>query len=309
MRRSLWIVASALIALSIAEITARHEGFGKPLLYRAAPSGYELVPDQHVVRLGKTTTINAFGTRGANLAPQPTPGVWRIMVLGDSVANGGTQINDGQTLAAVASRQLKQFGCRNQILNASAGGWSLFDESAWLYHHGLLGAKTILWTINFADLDQPPNTSAILDSNPGFPSHRPVFGLQEILFRYALPRLGLSPATADNGSVVGYQFDDRTFSNVLQLVRRMKRELDAKGVRLIVVYHDGPGPMPERRQAAKRTLLEELARQGIPVIKTGLSTTQKPRDLFIDGIHPNAIGSTLVGQRIAIALQGQCPRS
>jgi hypothetical protein len=230
------------------------------------------------------------------------------MVLDDSVVNGGTQMNDGQTLTAVASRQLTQLGCRNQILNASAGGWSLFDESAWLHQHGLLGAKTVLWAINFADLDQPPNTSAILDSNPSFPSHRPAFGLQEILFRYALPRLGLSPATADNGSVIGSQFDDRTFSNVLQLVRRMKTELDQKAVRLIVIYHDGPALMPEKRQAAKRTLLEELARQGIPVIKTGLSTTQKPQDLFIDGIHPNARGDEQIGQNIAVALQDQCRR-
>ncbi len=309
MRRSLWIAVSAFIALVGAEIAARHEGFGTPLLYRAAPSGYELVPDQRVVRLGKTTTINAFGTRGANLAPQPPPGVWRIMVLGDSVANGGTQLNDGQTFAAVASRQLTSLGCRNEVLNASAGGWSLFDESAWLHQHGLLGAKTVLWTINFMDLDQLPSTSAILDNNPSFPSHRPTFGLQEVLFRYALPRLGLSAATADNGSVMDYRFDDRMFSNVLQLVSKMKTELDQKGARLIVIYHDGTAPTPQKRKAAERTLLEQLASQGIPVIQTGLSTRQKPQDLFIDGIHPNAIGAALVGQRIANALYGQCPRS
>jgi hypothetical protein len=286
----------------VAELAARHEGFGNPVLYRPAPSGYEPVPGQHVRRLGHEVTINAFGLRGPEIAPRPAPGVTRIMLLGDSVINGGTQLDDSQTISAVAGRALRQAGASTEVINASAGGWSLFDEVAWIHQHGLFGARVVVWTINFMDLDQAPDTAAIIDSNPSFPGHRPASALSEILFRYALPRLGLGPRAADNGSIMGGDFDTRQFAAVRALVRDQARAFASQGIPLIVVYHDGRAPMPPARLAAENTFLADLRAQHIPVVRTTLATAADPARLYIDGIHPNAVGAQIIGTQIATAV-------
>lgn len=303
------IAASFALLLGAAEIGSRQFGFGNPLLYRPASSGYEIAPKQHIVRLGRTTTINALGTRGSELKVRPDRETWRVLVLGDSVANGGALLDDEQTFPAVTSARLTQAGCRNEVVNASAGGWSLFDEAAWIHQHGLYGANLVVWTINFMDLDQPPSTSAILDNNPGFPSHRPVSGVGEIVFRYILPRIGLAPSAADNGSVMAGDFDSRQFAAVQKLVRQVDMDLARRGTRLIVLYHDGRAPMPPAREMAERQFLLDLAALDIPVIKTGLSALPDRNGYYIDGIHPNAMGDQIIGQTLANRILSFCPHN
>ncbi|KUR75524.1 hypothetical protein [Novosphingobium sp. Fuku2-ISO-50] len=308
MRAAMAIMAITAALLGAAEWLARCEGFGNPPLYRAAASGYELVPGQHLVRLGHPVAINSLGMRGSEVSPNPQPGLWRVMVLGDSVANGGVQLDDVQTFPAVTSRLLTNEGCRNEMLNASAGGWSLFDEIAWIHQHGLFGARTLVWVINFMDLDQPPSPSTILDHNASFPTHPPDTALGEILFRYALPRLGLRPSAADNGSIMGTQFSRKDFDSARALVTATKREMDRRGVRMIVLYHNGSAPMPETRKQAEALFLAQLHAEGIPVAKTELSQSPNAASLYLDGIHPNARGAALIGTQLASTLFRECPQ-
>jgi hypothetical protein len=304
-RNLIWATALLVILCCSAEIVAQREGFGHPVLYRAASSGYEPVPNQHLVRLGHAITVNNLGTRGADAALLPAPHVWRIMVLGDSVTNGGSQLSDAETFPAIASRRLAE-RCRNEILNASAGGWSLFDEVAWIRSHGVFGARTIVWTINYMDLDQPPSSSATLDRNPSFPTRPPLTGLGEIMHRYILPRLGLGPHTADNGSEMGGDFNADQFTKVRALVRSEKRELDRRGISLIVLYHDGSQPMPPVRAAAELKFLTDLRDQGVAVVRTPLGAAPDRAQLYLDGIHPTIKGAARIGGSLADALRRQC---
>jgi hypothetical protein len=307
--KSVAIVASlAVVGIAgCAELVARKEGFGAPLLYRAASSGYEIAPNQHVERLGKVMHINALGTRGGPITPFPTSDIWRVMVLGDSVANGGSQIDDAQTFPAIASRHLERNGCHNEILNASAGGWSLFDEIAWIHNHGMYGARTLVWTINSLDLDQQPSTAGLLDHNPSFPSHRPAMALSEIVFRYALPRMGLGASAADSGSVMDQQFAKGEFASVGQLVAATKREMDRYGVQLIVLFHDTLTPLSANRSIARAQFFEQLSADGIPLLKTGLAQRSDARIFYMDTIHPNVAGDAEIGSKLADSLQTQCP--
>jgi hypothetical protein len=307
-RKFSFILALLIGALLAAELSARYVGFGHPLLYRAAGSSYEMAPGQHIARLGHTETVDSLGLRGSEVAARPTPGIARIMVLGDSVANGGSRLDDDQTISAITSRRLTAQGCRNEILNASAGGWSLFEEVAWAKRHGLYGAGTVVWVINAMDLDQASGTTAVLDHNPAFPSHAPGSALGEILFRYGLPRLGLGPDTADNGSIMPGAFDDAEFKQTLALTRAFAADLHRQGVNLIVLYHDGQGANPPRRQAAEQEFLVDLTNAGIAVTRTRPAGTAANPALFLDGIHPNAAGAAKIGDHLADYLRAYCGR-
>lgn len=306
MRKFSLVLILFLGALLVAELLARYEGFANPLLYRVAGSSYELAPDQHVAMLGHSETIDSFGLRGPEVAARPTPGVTRIMVLGDSVANGGSHLDDSQTIPAVTSRKLTAQGCRNEILNASAGGWSLFDEVAWTRSHGLYGSRTVVWVINSMDLDEPAGNSTLLDHNPAFPTHAPLSALGEILFRYALPRLGIGPGTADNGSIMPGAFNEAIFKQTRALTRAFASDLHRQGVDLMVLYHDGVGSNPAPRQVAEQQFLADLSSAGITVVRTRPLEAAANPALFLDVIHPNAAGDALIGDHLAGYLRGYC---
>ena len=305
-----WLLACAAAATIVAgaEVGARQYGFGSPLLYRAASAGYEMVPNQKIERLGHVTTINNIGTRGENVSPMPTPGMFRVMVLGDSVANGGTMLNDAQVFAAVASRRMTAQGCHNEVMDAAAGGWSLLDEIAWVREHGLHGAQMVVWTINYMDLDQIESTSSLLDSNPSFPSKHPPFAIWEIATRYALPRLGLGPSNADTGSSGAGTFSSENAPRITAAVRDFKTYLDRRGVALLVIYHEGREPAGAERQKSRQRLLNDLAAMNVPVFETGLSQAPDSANLFVDLIHPNAAGHERIGTRLGDILIKTCQK-
>lgn len=299
--------AAALSLLAAAEGGARQYGFGAPLLYRAAASGYEMVPNQQISRLGHTTSVNGIGTRGPEVSLMPEGDRFRVLVLGDSVANGGTMLDDAETFPAIASARLNAQGCRSEMIDAATGGWSIHDEIAWVHEHGLFGARTVVWTINDLDLDQPRTDGTVLDSNPSFPSRAPSTALSEISTRYVLPRLGLGTGDTDHGSVGGSALDTRRFVDVLDAVTAFKQELDQRGVTLIVLYHQSLQPLPADRAVARTQFMAVLANLSVPVLETGLSTLADPASHYIDTIHPNAQGHAAIGSLLAARLDEACP--
>ncbi|RKH82604.1 SGNH/GDSL hydrolase family protein, partial [Corallococcus praedator] len=83
--------AGTIAALVAIELSLRSVGLGNPLLYVADPQiGYLLAPNQTLRRFGKRIQINSFSMRSPEIAAIRPPGTLRILLLGDSIANGGT---------------------------------------------------------------------------------------------------------------------------------------------------------------------------------------------------------------------------
>jgi hypothetical protein len=82
-------------------------GFGMPLLYRADDQiGYLLAPNQQVRRFGQRIEINAYSMRSAPITAQRSAQTWRLLLLGDSVANGGWWTDQSQTISEILRLQL-----------------------------------------------------------------------------------------------------------------------------------------------------------------------------------------------------------
>jgi len=277
---------------------ARALGFGHPLLYRASAAGYEPVPEQAIVRLGKTTRINALGTRGAEVAAVPPAGVARVLALGDSVTHGGAQSNDGETYPALLQAAL--IPARVEVLNASAGGWAVQNEARWLESHGLMGASIVVLEVNEKDLDQDFVSAGLLDHNPSFPSHRPASALGEIWSRYALPRLGLAQ-TADPGSGDG-DFAGGKTAQVMAAVAAIEAKVRGAGGRLVLLYWD-PRELRPAAEPARRQLFQWAEQQGVAVVRPQLNQRADAGALFRDGIHPNPRGNALIAAGLAGVLR------
>eukprot|EP01037_Dinobryon_pediforme_P015543 gene15543-15690_t len=301
MTRRKWAVLGVVACLGLLEMGARYAGFGHPLLYRPSSAGYELRAGQSVYRLGKTTHINAHGTRGPETGPMPPAGTVRILVLGDSVANGGAQINDAQTWPLLLQRSISRPGKACEVLNAAAGGWALQNEQGWLAEHGTLGAKIIILEINDQDLDQAFAGTDILDSNPSFPTRNPPYALAEIMTRYVLPRLGMGSGGADPGSTAS-AFQHRNVEPERSAVAKINAMAQANGARLAIFYWDTNLPAHPDAVAARNALFALADHEKIQVLRPLLIGKPGSQALFRDQIHPNANGNAAIAAFLAAHL-------
>ena len=299
--RKIALIAAAVIFVLVfgSEIGLRMLGFGHPLIYKASVAGYEFAAGQTSTRLGKISHINALGVRGLDTTPLPSQGIVRILSLGDSVSNGGTQINDSQTYPADLQRIL---GPHSEVLNASVGGWATENERAWLQEHGTLGASTIILEVNEKDLDQPFAPSSTLDANPSFPSHYPATAIGELLGRYIAPKLGLSKPAADPGSTPT-GINPAAEVDVLTTVADIAKISATNHAKFVIMYWDAHyGAPPLQTVATREKLFAWANASDIIVVRPNLSALPNWKAYFRDPMHPNAAANRIIADQLARAL-------
>jgi len=297
-----WAIGAAAVVVGlvvVTEIGLRVIGFGHPLLYRASAAGYEIVASQTSTRIGKTTHINAFGMRGSDTTPLPAVGVKRILSLGDSVANGGAQVNDQQTYPAMLQADLEKAGKKVEVINAAAGGWAVENELAWLKERGIFGAETILLEVNEKDLDQQFVDASILDTNPTFPSRYPATAIGEVLGRYLAPKLGLVKPAVDPGSTPT-GVNPEAEAALVPAISQIHAIATAAKARLVIIYWDAHyGPVAPETTAVREKLFAFAQTNHIAVVRPQLNTRPDWNHLFRDNMHPNPAGNSIIAQQVA----------
>ena len=265
-------------------------------MYQASFSGYEPLPNQEVTRLLQTYHSNNWGMRGGDVEKVPPKGIQRILTLGDSVNNGGSQVNDENTYPAQLEKLYKNSGRAVEVLNSSAGGWAIENEYKWIFDHGLYGASTVILEFNEKDLDQKFVDASILDGDVSFPKNKPIFALQEIYFRYLLPKLRLSQS-ADPGSTAS-DFDTSSSQNVLKIVSALHDFTSMHQAKLIILYwdlRDDGSNMDVIR--AREKLFSFAASQHIKLLRPKTAIGKGwGSEIFRDVIHPNAYGNKMIAE-------------
>ena len=80
--------------------------------------------------------INALGLRSPEyIGYEKPPGVYRILVLGDSFTEA-IQVALEDTFGQQLARILNESGCRVEVINAGVGGWGNDQELLWLKNEG-----------------------------------------------------------------------------------------------------------------------------------------------------------------------------
>lgn len=322
-----WLVAagSVVAVLLLAEAIARWGlGLGDPPLYEAHPQlEYRLKPLQDVRRFHNRVAINAYGMRSGPLTPRPPAGWRRILVFGDSVMFGGSQLDQSliasERLPALLRPSAGQAGV--EVGNVSAGSWGPGNWLAWARLNGFLGASDVLLVLSNHDARDNP-TFAPLDAN--HPDRRPVTALVELLQRYVWPRAaerwpGLIPAPPS--PPLEFAVDSRSAAALARGLADLDGFLklaQASGARVHLVQFwerqevIAGQPLPD--QAA---IAAVARRHGVPLLSAGprfrrcsqrtaaALGEQRYDDLFIDVIHPfTPAGQACLAAVLAEALQG-----
>ena len=312
MRFILLIIVAAIVGLFVAtEVGLRLLfGFGNPLTYIGDEKiGYLLTPSQRTRRFGNRIEINQYSMRGSNIQPTPLPSSLRILLLGDSIANGGWWTDQENTISNLMMGSLKS-NLSNlsdlsknitqiEVLNASANSWGPRNEFAYLQRFGSFGSKAIILLINTDDLFSTTPTSLQVGSDRNYPSKKPPLALAEVLNRYILkqkPIPGLKEIQNESGDRVGVN---------LEAIRKIQEFTQKSNAQFLLamtpLLREIGEPGPRDYEIKERQRLTEFTKtQGITYIDflPIFNASQDPKNLYHDHIHFNLRGNQLISKVI-----------
>lgn len=305
------LIIGVMVALGIGavEIALRFLfGFGKPPLYVADPQiGYRLAPNQRTKRFGHVFEINQYSMRGPAIAPQPAPQTLRVLLLGDSIANGGWWTDQAAILSArlqqqLASQNLYPYSAV-EVLNASANSWGPRHELAYLAKFGTFEAHIVLLLLNTDDLFATAPTAVLVGRDRNYPDHYPPLALVEVLNRFrqarSLPEL----------AAVQQEGGDRVGRN-LEAIRQMRHIVQVSGCRLMVAMTPlrrevvPPGSRDYELKARDRVwqFMETEQIFYLDFLEP-FKATAHPEALYRDHIHLSPVGDALVSHHLSESIQ------
>ncbi|HEY9763282.1 MAG TPA: SGNH/GDSL hydrolase family protein [Trichocoleus sp.] len=310
MNIALIILVIALIALGLVEAFLRiRYGLGNPPLYLAdARTGYRLKPNQRLKRLGNQIEVNQFSMRGPAISPQRPDDTLRVLLLGDSIINGGWWTDQSDILSALLQTQLasalsQQFG-RVEVLNASANSWGPRNQLGYVARFGLFESQIVLVVLNTDDLFAIAPTSVQVGRDRSYPRRKPLLAIFEAIGRVQTPR----PLT-ELEALQEQESGDRVGSN-LEAIRQIKLRSEENYSRLILTMtplrreleDDGPR---DYELIARQRLLTFTQREQIPYLDFLPIFQQNPdfAALYRDHIHLSPQGNQLVTLQLAQFVQ------
>ena len=305
------LIIGVIVALGIGAIEIGLRlffGFGKPPLYIADPqTGYRLTPNQRTKRFGNVFEINEYSMRGPAIAPQPEPQTLRVLLLGDSIANGGWWTDQAETIAVQLQQHLsaapRPAYPAVEVLNASANSWGPRNELAYLAKFGTFDSQVVLLLLNTDDLFATAPTSLQVGRDRAYPNRYPPLAIVEVLGRFwkSPPIPELQAVNQEGGDRVGVN---------LEAVRQLHRITEQSDARLIVAMTPllrevvPPGPRDYELKARQRVIqFADLENIFYVDFLADFQNAPEPEALYRDHIHLSPEGYALTSKALSLAIQ------
>ena len=308
MKLALIVVGIIILALGAAEVALRlFFGFGKPPLYVAdAQTGYRLAPNQRTKRFGNVFEINQYSMRGGAIAPKPEMATLRVLLLGDSIANGGWWTDQSEIVSQQLQQRLTEASLEPyisaEVLNASANSWGPRNELAYLAKFGTFEAQVVVLLLNTDDLFATAPTSVQVGRDLAYPKRYPPLALAEVL-----GRLVKSPPIPELAAI-RQEGGDRVGVN-LEAVRQLHHLTQQADSRLIMVMTPllrevQPSGPRDYEMVARQRVTQFAELEQIPYIDflADFQAAADPEVLYRDHIHLSPQGYALVSQALSVAI-------
>jgi hypothetical protein len=293
-KRTLVAAVGMLVAATVlAELLLRTiAGLGDPPLYRTDPDvEYILVPGTYR-RFGNTVFVNSAHMRSPEAALGPRrEGERRVMVLGDSVVNGGS-LTDQDSLATqmLPAMALElDFSAPVTVCNVSAGSWGPGNLLAFVQRFGTFDCTDAVIVLNSEDAVDVPTFAAL---GPEQPTDPPLLALQELVQNYGarlFRRNTASPAhpvaSGPAADALGDLFDFLT----------------SRGVRCRLLFHPTRQQLDQGQDGGVGSLDAQAASRGVPRCSTAdrlLEMRAGGLEPYRDDIHPAAVGQKALAKAI-----------
>jgi GDSL-like Lipase/Acylhydrolase family len=318
------VLAIVVGLLAVLEVSLRLLfGFGNPLIYIADEKiGYLLAPNQRTRRFGNRIEINEYSMRSAAVSKQRSLNTFRVLLLGDSIANGGWWTDQADIISEMLARELQQGAnspssklagdeisptqcpmpngpCPVEVLNASANSWGPRNELAYLQRFGTFDAQVVILIINTDDLFAIAPNSMVVGRDRNYPAQKPPLAILEAINRYLLPAKPmpeLAAANAEKGDRVGRNLA------AIQEIQAITRQTNSHFILVMTpLLREIGNPGPRDYEIKARARLTEFTQSEkiayidfLPLF----NSSQQPQTLYRDHIHLTALGNQLVSQSI-----------
>lgn len=292
------------VVLVAGELVARFVlGLGDPPLYVADPDvEYLYRPSSEYRRFGRRVAYNAWSMRSEAFPKHKTdPTEFRVLVLGDSVINGGSLTDQADLATERLRRSLTaELGRPVIVGNASAGSWGPPNLLAYVRKFGLFDTDVVAIVVSAGDATDVPTGEQVVGIDPDFPDHRPALALWEGLTRYA-PRY-----LPWRRSVRSRAAPDDAEQRSLEALRELIRLGRAGGARVLLVLHWQRVEAQLGREEPAHQLFRAVARQaGAELVEPGPAfhdAIARGTDPYRDHLHPNELGQQLLAEAMLRAI-------
>ena len=297
-RRAALAALGAAALLALAELALRGAGLGRPVLFVEDPDiEYRPAPDQDVRLLGRRQRYDGLGRRNDPPGDDPRR---RVLVMGDSVLNGGNPTDQ----AELATSRLSAAPSDTLYLNASAGSWGPGNLRAWIDRFGLDEVEALVLVLSSHDWT---DARAFAPLDPATqPVRRPRSAVLEALRRYVVPRLpaslarALAPARARHAGRDAFEAGPP--ESVEAQLRGIAARAAAENLRMCVVQHRERDELDDAPSPGGARIAALFAGLGVPVVdlRDALAAALgRGRDPYRDPIHINAAGQRLLATAVA----------
>ena len=155
------------------EVILGELGFGNPPLYKTDKSfEYINIPNQKISKLFFDYETNSFSMR----SPKVDSNKKSILILGDSVLNGGRYISNSDLVNYRLSEKHKDYN----ILNISAGSWGPDNAYEYLIQNGDFNAKQIILYFSSHDANDCMNFQSVVGTS-NYPGTKPLSAINELI--------------------------------------------------------------------------------------------------------------------------------
>lgn len=297
-RRRRFVVAGIAILLAlvaVAEVGLRYfTGLGNPPRLMAHPTiEYLYEPSRTYWRRGNRISFNRHSMRSDDFASKKTDGrEFRLLVLGDSVVNGGAQSDQAAMATEIVRDELtRDLGRPVVVGNVSAGSWGPPNLLAYAREYGLFDADAVVIVLSSHDAADAPSATQYQ------PPRKPILALQELAERF-LGSVASEPS-------VDASLSDHALPQCIDAVRDLIALCQAAGAEVIVLQHYEKGELdevPPGHAAISRAAGGARVSTLGPALKASLKSGVEP---YRDFIHLNDAGQRLLANAIRQAVLAQ----
>jgi lysophospholipase L1-like esterase len=298
-----WILGAFILLVLVlvgGELVARHYyGLGDPpLSVFDKDMEYRFAPSKTYHRFGHLIHYNAYSQRADDFPEHKSQaGELRVMVIGDSVVNGGALLDQSQIFTQLLQRELTDALHRPVIVgNISAGSWGPPNELAYLKKFGLFDADVVMLVFNGDDAKDAMTFAPTVGVRADYPDHRPISALWEGIHRYSSLRAAAPPEPPVD--------PDKARQECLGAIREMVALARARGARVVIALHPDR-PQVENGQinpgyAQIANVARELGIEPIEWQDEFIASSKAGHDPFHvnDGVHPDALGDQIIAQKL-----------
>ncbi|MBD2775869.1 SGNH/GDSL hydrolase family protein [Iningainema sp. BLCCT55] len=302
LKLELVIILAVFICLTT-ELVLRLTGFGNPLIYIADEQiGYLLAPNQRTRRFGNRIEINEYSMRGESIQKTPLASTLRVLLLGDSIANGGWWTDQANTISSLLRDSLSGKISNYQhveVLNASANSWGPRNELAYLQKFGSFNAQVVVLLINTDDLFSTAPTSLPVGRDRNYPDSKPGLALVEVFDRYLSqpkPIPEMKAVYDEAGDRVGFNLE------AIDKIQELARQANSQFLLVMtpLLREIGSGGPRDYEVKARQRLSDFTQEKQISYIDflSVFNSTKDVQALYQDHIHLNKQGNQLVSEAI-----------